>query len=410
MSDPTDGAHDQKGELTVPAARSSFWDYHSDPMKWTEPTYSGTRRTKAGVALAKGIETPEDLAVIDNWRSSHALPLQTIKMMLKGRATSIDQTAVVAQRLKRLPSIRAKLQRETMRLQQMQDLGGCRAIVRDMKVLKRLSVKFTESLEKDPKRPDIRRHRLIEYKDYIAEPKADGYRSLHHVFEYRTNTPHLQCFSGHLIEVQMRTQLQHAWATAVEIVDTFTGQSLKSALRTQIGDPDWRRFFALISSIFSLKEDSPLVPDTISDPNELRGELRALSDRIQVVDVLGGLSTVVYTTSNRKASARAYVLKLNTRERKVTIIPFDRERDAQLRLFDEEKNSADDPAIQVVQVSVEQMQALKTAYPNYYLDTSKFINELNLAIAPTKGKNGSAVRVRRLLRRKVRLGKKARTT
>ena len=41
-------------------------------------------------------------------------------------------------------------------------------------------------------------------------------------------------------------------------------------------------------------------------------------------------------------------------------------------LFDEEKNSADDPAIQVVQVSVEQMQALKTAYPNYYLDTTKF--------------------------------------
>jgi (p)ppGpp synthase/HD superfamily hydrolase len=101
-------------------------------MESTKPQFSGSRRTKAGIALAENRETDEDLLVIDNWRSSHALPLQTIKMLLKNRAKSVDSSAVVAQRLKRLPSIRAKLKRETMRLQQMQDLGGCRAIVKDM--------------------------------------------------------------------------------------------------------------------------------------------------------------------------------------------------------------------------------------------------------------------------------------
>src|SRR3984957_20076749 len=98
-------------------------------MEWTKPAYSGTRRTRAGIALSRGIATDEDLSVIDNWRSSHALPLQTIKMMLKGRALSVDDTAVVAQRLKRLPSIRAKLNRGPMRLQKMQDLGVSRALL-----------------------------------------------------------------------------------------------------------------------------------------------------------------------------------------------------------------------------------------------------------------------------------------
>jgi hypothetical protein len=351
-------------------------------MKWTTPLYSGTRRTKAGSALAKEIETDEDLDVIDNWRSSHALPLQTIKMLLKGRARAIDGSAIVAQRLKRLPSIRSKLQRETIRLQQMQDLGGCRAIVKDMTTLVALAAKFNQSLEKE----DTRRHKLVDSKDYIASPKADGYRSLHHVFEYRTSTAHLACFSGHLIEVQIRTQLQHAWATAVEIVDTFTGQSLKSALRTQIGDPDWRRFFALVSSAFALKEGTALVPGTVTNREALRRELRALSERIQVAQVLGGLSTVVNTTSKMKASARAFVLKLNTKDRNVTVTPFERERDAQIMLFEEEKLSADDPSIQVVQVSVEKMQGLKAAYPNYYLDTSNFIDQLDSAVAPSKAK------------------------
>jgi hypothetical protein len=34
----------------------------------------------------------------------------------------------------------------------------------------------------------------------------------------------------------------------------------------------------------------------------------------------------------------------------------------------------------VAQVSVEKMQALKTAYPNYYLDTSVFLRELKRAL------------------------------
>jgi len=371
----SDGFHSRAVGPYTPPFRGGALD-----MGWTHPGYSGSRRTRAGIALAGGTESEDDLVVIDNWRSSHGLPLQTIKMMLKGRAKGVDPNAVIAQRLKRLPSIRAKLKRESMRLQQMQDLGGCRAIVSNMMTLNKLARKFEESTEKNPKRPDLKRHERVSKKDYIVDPKADGYRSVHYVFAYRTNTFHLKNFDGHLIEIQLRTRLQHAWATAVEIVDTFTGQSLKSALKTNIGDKDWRRFFTLASSAFAVREKTAPVPDTPETLKALKTELRRLTERTGVEQVLAGLNTAVSNINPRGKSAAAYVLKLNAKDRTVAIFSFAKESDAQLRLFREERASVDDPTIQVVQVSVERMQALKTAYPNYYLDTSVFLRSLRHAI------------------------------
>jgi CheY-like chemotaxis protein len=70
------------------------------------------------------------LDVINNWRSSHNFPLNTFHIGLKKRAKIIDPKAITAQRIKRLASIETKLGRyPTMTLSQMQDIGGCRAIV-----------------------------------------------------------------------------------------------------------------------------------------------------------------------------------------------------------------------------------------------------------------------------------------
>jgi ppGpp synthetase/RelA/SpoT-type nucleotidyltranferase len=380
-------------------AAHPLYDYHGGPMEWTKPKFSGTRRTKAGVALAHDRETDEDLSVIDNWRSSHALPLQTIKMLLKNRANRVDGTAVVAQRLKRLPSIRAKLKRETMRLQQMQDLGGCRAIVKDMGAVRKLTEKFNQGFVKNPKTSELRRHELVGTDDYILNPKPDGYRSLHYVLEYRPSTLHLMDFAGHLIEVQIRTHLQHAWATAVEIVDTFTGQSLKSALKTNIGDKDWRRFFALASNMFAIEEASPHVPGTPESDIECKRELRDLASKTNVETVLSGLKAAVETvvSGRTRRGAATYVLRLDVRERKFYITEFDREDAAQLFLFDEERTFASDPAVQIVQVSVEKMQALRTAYPNYYLDTTMFNEALKRAIAHTRRRK---IRRRHKIRRR----------
>jgi ppGpp synthetase/RelA/SpoT-type nucleotidyltranferase len=122
------------------------------------------------------------LDVINNWRSSHSFPLQGLKMTLLRRARTIDERAIVAQRLKRLSSIDAKLRQHSdwMKLTQMQDIGGSRAIVENMARLNSLIKSYEDAIAKNPKR-----HFLHKKNDYISGPKDDGYRSYHLVFRYR---------------------------------------------------------------------------------------------------------------------------------------------------------------------------------------------------------------------------------
>ena len=41
------------------------------------------------------------------------------------------------------------------------------------------------------------------------------------------------------IEIQLRTELQHAWATSLEIIDTLENIKLKTSNE---GHEEWRRF------------------------------------------------------------------------------------------------------------------------------------------------------------------------
>ena len=50
-------------------------------------------------------------AVVNNWRNAHQYPLNTFQVTLRNRAKKIDNTSIVAQRIKRLSSIDDKLQR-----------------------------------------------------------------------------------------------------------------------------------------------------------------------------------------------------------------------------------------------------------------------------------------------------------
>src|SRR5574337_2127066 len=115
----------------------------------TAPKFSNAAIDIAGETL-KGEDLLDPkfdraLELINAWRSAHSYPLQAVKMLLLGRAGRMHQGAVIAQRLKRLRSIQAKLQRESTRLSQMQDIGGCRAIMLSAQHVEKLRDKFLEA-------------------------------------------------------------------------------------------------------------------------------------------------------------------------------------------------------------------------------------------------------------------------
>ena len=342
-------------------------------MAWTKPS-SGKSRINTAGEIVSGRRAPTDEISLDlaydiagNWRSSHGYPLQVAYEALKRRSHKIDSKALVAKRIKRMPSIAAKLARfGSMQLSTMQDLGGCRAVVDDLNAVMKLLEHYAKHA---PKAFILAKGQI---KNYIHEPKEDGYRSLHIVYKYNRDTQ-AGAYKGLRIEMQLRTSLQHMWATAVETIDTFTGQGLKS----NVGEDDWKRFFVLVSSAFAIIERCPLVPNTPEDKEELCDELRPICQRLRIPDVFVGISYGVRAVEKHEPKAsfspKAFILTLDSEKKETRAKPFAMVRDAEAALLELEKENKDKPHLQTVMASAGSLRALRKAYPNYYLDTEKFV-------------------------------------
>jgi hypothetical protein len=339
-------------------------------MKWTVPQHGSSRVTTAGKIISGRKEATENLdealafEIAANWRSAHGYPLQVLYMTLRNRAKKIDRYALLAQRLKRMPSIVAKLRRfHGMQLSQMQDLGGCRAVLSSVEKVDELVAIYENS--------PLTSARLCEKYDHISIPKSDGYRGVHLVYKYDSRKQHLEHYNGLRIEMQIRSRHQHAWATALETIDTFTSQGLKSGL----GDSNWKRFFVLASSFIARFEYRPAAVDiNIYDPAWLR-ELHDLLDELKVIDTLEGLRTGLDIAEDIPA-ASAYILVLDSKTKTTQVHGFHNMEAAARAYQTIELQTVNKPHIQAVQVSVESVAALHDAYPNYYLDTENFITLL----------------------------------
>ncbi len=344
-------------------------------MPWTKPQNGSARVTAAGKVISGRREPSDDLdmdtalSIAGNWRSSHGYPLHVFKILLRNRAKGVDKRALVAQRLKRLPSIVTKLQRfHAMQLSTMQDLGGCRAVVRTVSNVDRLVHIYEQTPTSAAK--------FVGKKDYILNPKPDGYRGVHLVYEYQ-GTSQGGAFCGLKIEIQMRSRLQHAWATALETIDTFTNQALKSGL----GNDLWKRFFALTSTAIAIREKRPTVPGTPTNREQLSQELKPLCNELRVPDVFQGLSVGLQTTTEKKVTdVLAYILVLDTEEKTVHTIGYASNESAAEDYIRLEKENLEKSNIQTVLVSVDSLAALRKAYPSYYLDTDRFTAVVNKLI------------------------------
>lgn len=330
---------------------------------------------RAGVVLRDSTgPLPTDVVnILYNWRFSHTYPIHVILLTLEKRAAEVDPTYIVASRVKRQESIAAKLSALRSRglaLSKVQDIGGCRVITRDVDSVRRIRDAYEGSRI---------RHKLWKVNDYIHSPKKDGYRSLHMVYEYRGRGT--VSFNGMRIEIQLRTKLQHSWATAIETLETF----FKRRMRALTGHPEWGRFMALVSSAIALEEGCPPVPDTPATIEELKGEIRHLNSSLGVRTTFEGLVGLVRVTADPgQRPAAFYLLELHPASNQMSATPFYNQADlpnATERLKQVEQQlrqtAQSDPGANAVLVTVRDVKQLPAAYPNYYLDAGAFVEVLD---------------------------------
>lgn len=352
--------------------------------KYVKPQYGSGEVNAAGKKLRRYFVDEDDgatthaLNVINNWRACHSYPLLSMRITLHQRAKRIDAKAIVAQRLKRMVSMAIKLERnEHMALSQMQDIGGCRAILRTVGQVDKLVGVYERSVAKNP----MRGAEFSKKYDYIKSPKKDGYRSVHLIYRYRTASRAHKVWSGLRVEIQIRSRLQHAWATAVETVDTFTRQAIK----TGGGKADWKRFFLLMGSAVAIMERRPVCPECPPTVDKLRSELKDSVQKLNVRAVLRGWSkamTVIPSTTTKGAAV--YLMYLDATEGsetvKVTGFTSHKEAKASEMYLSTERMIRDKPNMQAVLVSANSVQSLRSAFPNYFADTEVFIDAINQAV------------------------------
>ena len=339
-------------------------------MNLSKFTISKSKIDRAGDFLksheGSDAEVADALQTLSAWRAYHALPLSGFGKTLKERSQKICEQVNVAQRLKRTPSILLKLSNhKTMRLSAMQDIGGLRSILKNTDdVYKLLDLYKTAASKK---------HSLATFDDYIERPKKDGYRSIHLVYKIE-KTPNL------FLEIQLRSQLQHIWATGVEVFGTLQNSSFKSGH----GDKEWLDFFKLLSSIFALKENKPVLEaHRTIEKAELYEKTKRAIQELHVVENLSVYTNAYKTISKSGPRGRKggySLILLNSRENTISLDTYSANQfaDAAREYLALETKYLDDKQMNVVLVNTGELKKLEASYPNYFMDTNELIRSISL--------------------------------
>jgi Uncharacterized protein conserved in bacteria len=224
-----------------------------DLLRLGFPFFSKNQVNRAGEYLRKGIFRrneaddwyyAEPIDILQGWQALHVAKLEEMRQLLTERARTFDSDAMVASRLKSQASILQKLNRyPTLGLAQMQDIAAIRIVFETMEQVKQ----FCASCHRQGDE-----FKLVKIKDYIAQPLETGligYRGI--VIVFKVDVTHFNKTISISFEVEVLTRLQHHWASAVEFV--LSQRSLEKL------PANWVSYFSLISSLFALQENLPVI-------------------------------------------------------------------------------------------------------------------------------------------------------
>jgi putative GTP pyrophosphokinase len=152
---------------------------------------------RLGDRLRKGNISEDDLRLLDSYRRSFGDVYESVVGKIRDQL-SFEPTGRPA---KSTTSIIEKLQRESIRLSQMQDIAGCRIVVSGLASQDAVTEQLASIFDR------------VDFDDRRKRP-SHGYRAVHAVANQ----------SGKLVEIQARTSLQHTWAEMSEkLSDEFDG-------------------------------------------------------------------------------------------------------------------------------------------------------------------------------------------
>lgn len=173
-----------------------------------------------GDRLRNGPASADDIARLDHFKS--AVMFRTNAFADRVAEIAAQNSYAFSKRLQKTnPSIIDKLRRTSVELSRMQDIAACRVLVPTMKdLVDNAWGEITAEFQ------DVR---II---DRLALPQ-NGYRAVHFIVRD----------GFHSFEIQLRTELQHAWATLSEKLADRFGQGLKYGL----GPEAQRTFLADLS-------------------------------------------------------------------------------------------------------------------------------------------------------------------
>lgn len=337
------------------------------------PDYSKNRVNKAGKKVKSGTETAEDIEVIENLRACHNHILNTWQSTLRGRIKSPKIT--FAQRLKRRITIYDKLNREpTMALANMHDIAGCRLIFPDIKTLK----KYRNSLHKNNRF----KHELYKAGEdpynYIDLPAPSGYRGIHDVYIYKASRVGGQYWNGLKVEIQYRTIYQHAWATAVEVAGSITGNQSKF----DKGSEDQKEFFKLASEIISRAYEG--LPSCY--PKLSNAELIKNFDKLEnKINLLRYMETIRTVSTKFPVEGKTLILKLTQNtggSYETEIHSFKSLPQATKAYFELEKTAKENEDLVLVRAGSN--ESIRNAYRNYFSDTGDFVQLIKTGLKKLK--------------------------
>jgi GTP pyrophosphokinase len=185
---------------------------------------SRSKTDQLGKSIRRGPLDDDQLRALDQYRRSfgsaydeviHAARLE-FGLLPSGRPA------------KSTKSIVDKLRRESIRLSQMQDIAGCRVVVDDLAAQDAVVGQFTA------------RFSTTVVSDRRAEP-SHGYRAVHLIVE----------MDDKLVEVQVRTELQHLWAELSEKLSDIIDPEVKYGG----GPDDVRKILSSMSTLVASHEE-----------------------------------------------------------------------------------------------------------------------------------------------------------